>query len=342
MGNILDVAKRAGVSPSTAKRAIREPHKLTPKTLQKVLKAIEELQYEPNQAAGALRRGRNLSIGLMVGDILEPMFSMLTRTIGQEVRANNYSLLVAENMYDPHIELANLKMFNEHRVSGIVIRSAYGANNYDYLKRMERRGTVIVEIDYVHQGSPFSQIMLDNHRAAEEGVQHLHSLGHRRIAPVGMQHTSDCPEERSEGFSKALDALGLTLPDDYLPRRFRRHRRFDTELAYGLTKHLMSLPNPPTALFALTGTCAVGTLRALQELSYTIPQDVSFVTFDNYRWTSIITPPLDVLEQPVDEMGRAAAKLVLEGIKAKTRAITQQRFAARFIRRGSSQPPADS
>lgn len=340
VSSIFEVAKRAEVSVSTAKRAIREPHKLRPKTLQKVLSAMEELQYEPNHAAGTLRRGRDLSIGLMVGDILEPMFGMLTRTIGEVVRARDYSLLMAENMYDPQIELANLKMFNGHRISGLIIRSAYGADNYAYLKRMEGRGTVVVEIDYVHQGSPFNQIMLDNYGAVREGLTYLHSLGHRRIAPVGVMSTPEHHEERSQSFVQVMQTLGLPLPDELLPRAFRRHHGFTADLAHRLTKQLMTLPDPPTALFTLTGTCAVGALRALQELGLRLPEDVSLLTFDNYRWTSIVTPPLDVLEQPAEEMGRAAARLVLDGIESGSRVVTQQRFPAKLIRRGSCRPPA--
>jgi len=339
VANIIDVAKRAGVSPTTAKRAIREPHRLAPQTLANVRRAIAELEYEPDETAGALRRGRSLSIGLVVGDILEPFFSMLTRTIGEEVRAQGYVLVVAESMYDVNLELANLKMFRSQRVSGLILRSSYGRDNYAYLQRMREHGTSIVEIDYVHEGSPFSHVMLDNAGAVREGLRFLSDLGHRRIAPVSMQDTPQHREERAAFFVQGMDAMGLALPAAYLPRTFRRHAGLTAEHAYELTLHLMNLPEPPTALFALTGTTAVGALRALNELALVMPRDVSLLMFDNYRWTRITSPPLDVLEQPAEAMARAAANILLEGIESPKAPVTQQRFPARLVVRGSSGPP---
>lgn len=341
MASIIDVAKRAGVSPTTAKRAIREPHLLAERTLARVRKAIEELEYEPDETAGALRRGRSRSIGLIVGDILEPFFSMLTRTIGEEVRAQGYVLVVAESMYDSDLELANLRMFRSQRVSGLILRSSYGRPNYGYLGRMRRNGTSLVEIDYVHEGSPFSHVMLDNHGAVHEGLRHLARLGHRRVAPVAMQNTPEHREERAAAFLEGAAELGLELPDGYLPRTFRRYAGLSADLAFDLTLHLMNLPEPPTALFALTGTCGVGALRALNELGLAVPRDVSLLMFDNYRWTRITSPPLDVLEQPAEAMARAATNLVLQGIEDAKAPITQQRFPARLITRGSCGPPPE-
>lgn len=339
MANIIDVAKRAGVSPTTAKRAIREPHRLAPATLEKVRRAIAELEYEPDETAGALRRGRSLSIGLVVGDILEPFFSMLTRAIGEEVRAQGYALVVAESQYRHDLELASLKMFRSQRVSGLILRSAYGRDSYAYLERMRERGTSIVEIDYVHEGSPFSHVMLDNGGAVREGLDHLAALGHRRIAPVAMQDTPQHREERAAAFVEGMEELGLPLPSSYLPRTFRRHAGLTADHAYELTVHLMHLPQPPTALFALTGTTAVGALRALNELGLAVPNDVSLLMFDNYRWTRITSPPLDVLEQPAEAMARAAANIVLDGIESADAPVTQQRFPARLVVRGSCGPP---
>ncbi len=341
MASIVDVAKRAGVSPTTAKRAIREPDLLAPKTLARVRAAIEELEYEPDETAGALRRGRSRIIGLLLGDILEPFFSQLTRTIGEVVRARGYVLVVAESMYDADLELANLRSFRSQRVSGLILRSSYRRTNYEYLTRMRRRGTSVVEIDYVHDGSPFSHVMLDNHGAVRDGLRHLAGLGHRRIAQVSMQHTPEHHEERAEAFAAAMNELGLPLPEAYLPRAFRRHAGLSADQAYELTLQLMRLPEPPTALFALTGTCGVGALRALNELGLKLPRDVSLLMFDDYRWTRITTPPLDVLEQPVEAMARAAANLVLDGIESPKAPITQQRFPARLITRGSSGSPPE-
>ncbi|PZA06115.1 MULTISPECIES: LacI family DNA-binding transcriptional regulator [unclassified Meiothermus] len=335
MANILDVAKRAGVAPTTAKRAIHQPHLLKPETLERVRKAIQELGYEPDQVAGGLRRGRTQTIGLMVGNIVEPFFASLTRSIARAVRARGYALMIADSEYDSGLELQNLKLFRGQRVSGLIIRSAFGSPNLDYLKQMHERGTYIVEIDHFYPNSPFSYVMLDGRQCVFEGVRYLYGLGHRRIAALGDYHPVLTPDERSRVFPEAMQAVGLS-PDP----RYRRTIERSEEAAYQLTLELMRLPEPPTALFSLTGSEAAGAFRALRELGLAIPQDVSLLTFDNYSWTSLVTPPLDVIEQPVEEMGRAAVEIVLEAVESRSLdKVVRRRFPGKLIRRGSCGPP---
>ncbi len=329
VATIADVAKHAGVSPTTAKRAIRQPELLTLETLEKVQKAIVELQYEPDLVAGALRRGKNKTIGLMVGDILEPIFAQFTRIIGEEVRKRGYTLLLADDEYDAEIELNNLKMFYGNRISGLIIRPAY-ASNYDYLRRLEQRGVSIVEIDYTQHQSPFSYIMLSNEEAAFEGVRYLYELGHRRIAYVGRAVL----EERFTGFMKAIKHFKLDLPESYLTPL----PKYSEQLAYERTQHLLNLSEPPTAIFTYNGTCTLSGYRAIQERGLHIPEDISLLGFDNYSWTSLVDPPIDVFEQPVEAMATAAVETVLSKIKGHNDPI-RKRFPATLIRRGSCAAP---
>ncbi len=333
VATIEDVAKLAGVSATTAKRAIRQPELLAPETLAQVQKAVATLQYEPDLVAGALRRGHNKTIGLMVGDILEPIFAQFTRIIGEEVRRSGYSLLLADDEYDADIELNNLKMFYGHRISGLIIRPAY-ASNYDYLKRLEARGVSIVEIDYTQFQSPFSYIMLRNEEAVFEGVSYLYNLGHRQIAFVGRASLTEYPEERFAGFMKAVLHFKLKLPEGYLTPL----SKYTEKLAYERTQELLSLPEPPTAIFAYNGTCTLSAYRAIQERGLRIPEDISLLGFDNYSWTSLIAPPLDVFEQPVEQMALAAVEAVLSKIKGNPELI-HKRFPAKLIKRGSCGVP---
>src|SRR5690554_2438262 len=148
VSNIRDVARLAGVSATTAKRAIREPERLAPATLSKVLAAIESLQYEPDQVASALRRGHSTTVGLIIGSIVEPFFAQVTRTIVQRIRERDYSVVLADNEYRDDLDREHLRTFNGNRISGLIVRSGYGDSNLDYLARMSRRGTAIVEFDY--------------------------------------------------------------------------------------------------------------------------------------------------------------------------------------------------
>ena len=333
MVTINDVAERAGVSPTTAKRAIRSPEKLASATLERVQQAIDELHYEPDNLASALRSGQSKTVGLVVGSIVEPFFAQLTRTIGKEVRANGYTLLVADSEYEAANELEQLKAFYGNRIAGLILRSGYGEPNLPYLQRMQERGTAIVEIDYFFPGSPFSHVMLDNEAGIHTGVDYLASLGHKRIAALGTYHSTILPDERTQAFPRIMQAAGLALSDAY-----QRVIQPTAQEARALTLDLMALDEPPTALFATTGSLAVGAFRALRELNLRIPQDVSLLSFDDYPWTSLVDPPIDVIEQPVEEMGKAAVRVLFDALDGNA-SVVRQRFQGKLIKRGSCAPP---
>lgn len=333
--NIHDVARRAGVSATTAKRAIREPHLLMASTLARVQQAIQELNYEPDRTAGALRRGHSHTIGLMVGNIIEPFFAQLTRTIAKAVHARGYALIVADNEYETGLELENLRMFHGQRVSGLIIRSAFGPGNLEYLRRLHEQGTYVLEIDNFLAQSPFGHIMLENEECVLMGVRYLHELGHRRIAALTVFDAKKLQDERGKAFPAVMKSLGLRVPKAY-----ERGTPLSEEGGYTRTLELMRLPEPPTAIFSMTGNEAAGAFRALKELGLRIPEDVSFLTFDDYSWTSLVDPPLDVITQPTLEMGLAAADIVIDAIERRdlTR-VVRRRFKGSLIRRGSCAPP---
>ena len=334
MANITDVARRAGVSPTTAKRAIRSPELLAPQTLLRVQRAVAELGYEPDQVAATLRRGQGHTVGLIVGNIVEPFFAGLTRVIGKALRGEGYTLLVADNEYDVENELEQLKAFAGLRIAGLILRSGYGTPNLAYLRRMQLRGTAVVEIDYIFPESPFSHVMLDNKGCVRTGVAYLASLGHKRIAPLGSFHKTILPDERTFAFPEVMRALGLSLPPAY-----QRVIYPTPGEAYHLTNELMQLTEPPTALFSTTGNLALGAFRALKELNLRIPEDVSLLSFDDYPWTQVVEPALDVIAQPVEAMGAAAARLVVQEINNPKRPPEQLRLNGTLIRRGSCGPP---
>ena len=336
MTNILDVAKRAGVSPATAKRAVSAPHLLSETTLERVQQAITDLNYEPDRTAGALRRGHSRTIGLIVGNIIEPFFAQLTRTIAKAVHARGYALISADNEYDTNLELEHLRMFHGQRVSGLIIRSAFGSGNLEYLKRLHDQGTYILEIDHCLTDSPFGHIMLDNEAGVMMGLKYLHELGHKRIAALTVYDAKRLQDERGEAFPRLMRSLGLHLPKSFQPGTL-----LSEEGGYQTTLELMRLPEPPTAIFSMTGNEASGAFRAIKELGLRIPEDVSFLTFDDYSWTSLVDPPLDVITQPVKDMGLRAAEVVIDAIDRRDlEHVVRQRFPATLITRGSCAPPA--
>jgi LacI family transcriptional regulator len=338
--SITDVALLAGVSPTTAKRALKEPEKLHPETLRRVQSAIASLQYEPDLRAGALRGGQSRTVGLVIGSIVEPFFAELARTLARELRRGGYNLLISENEYQSQTELEELKLLYGQRIEALILRPGYGQESHEYLERLRQRGVYIVQIDYVLPGAPYDSVQLDNAAAMREGIGYLAGLGHERIAITGQYDPLLHPETRSQTFPEAMREVGLRVRPEY-----QRVMFLTEENAYRYALDVMQLPEPPTALFALTGSSAAGVYRALKELNLRVPGDVSLLSFDNYSWTSLVEPPIDVLEQPVAEMALATAGAVLaalagEVLAAERRELVQLRLPARLIVRGSCAPPA--
>ena len=338
MPTIQDVARLAGVSPTTAKRALHEPEKLTPETLRRVQAAIAQLQYEPDQRAGALRGGQSNTIGLIVGSIVEPFFAEFARAAARELNKHGYSLMISENQYSAAQELEELRRMYGQRVAGIMLRAGYGAESRDYLARLSARGVSIVEFDYSPPHSPYPSVTLDNAQAIRSVVDYLAGLGHHRIAALGTYHPTIHPEDRSRVFPEAMNALGLPVLAEY-----QRVTLLTEDSAYQLTRELLSLPQPPTALIALTGTQAIGAYRALKESGVRLPNDLSLISFDNYSWTALVEPPVTVVAQPVDAMAEAAALLLIDLLEKRPIPTGLQKvFPGTLIVRGSASAPHET
>ena len=162
MTSITDVALLAGVSPTTAKRALKEPDKLHPDTLRRVQEAVASLQYEPDLRAGALRGGQSRTVGLVIGSILEPFFAQLARTLARELRRGGYNLLISENEYQSQTELEELKLLYGQRIEALILRPGYGDDSREYLERLRARGVYILQVDYAPPGRAYDSVQLDN------------------------------------------------------------------------------------------------------------------------------------------------------------------------------------
>ncbi|BDP43415.1 LacI family transcriptional regulator (plasmid) [Deinococcus aetherius] len=334
MSTIQDVARRAGVSPTTAKRALREPEKLTPETLARVRTAIAELHYEPDVRAGSLRGGHSRTVGLVVGSIVEPFFAEFARTAGRTLQAAGYTLIITENEYSARQELPELQRLYGQRVAAVLVRPGYGPESREYLERLRGRGVFVFEYDYRPPGSSFPSLTLDNAAAMRGAVAYLHGLGHTRITTLGTYDPVVLPEERSRAFPGAMRERGLEVVLAY-----RRVALPTEDTAYTLTHELLGLPEPPTALIALAGTQAVGAFRAIRERGLTLPRDLSLLTFDNYPWTALVDPPVTVIEQPVEAMAEAAARAVVGALEGGEVDQGHRVMPGRLIVRGSCAAP---
>jgi LacI family transcriptional regulator len=335
---IHDVARRAAVSRSTASRALTNTGYVSPDARASVLAAAEDLGYRPNQLARSMILGKTFTLGVIVSDIENPFFARATRAITDSARAAGFGVILANTDEDVAAERAAVALFLDKRIDGMVVAPAAAASA-EHLQAARSAGCHIVLLDRSLDGLDAGAVLVDNHAAARDAVDRLVAAGHHRVALVtkaGYQtNIISSVAERIQGYQAALRAAGAQ-PDP----RYEIHGAVDLQATKRLLHQLLTLDRPPTALLTTDSRVGLWVLKALQEAKLSLPDDISMVTFDDAEWTSVVTPRVTVVDQPVYQLGATAATMLIEQIEHGRAATTPVRLPTTFLGRGSVGPPA--
>jgi LacI family transcriptional regulator len=329
-----DVAARAGVSVATVSRALSgEGRLVSPAVLERVQAAAEELGYHPNNLARNMRSGTSRIFGLVISDVGNPFFTAVARGAEDVAQRHGYSLVLSNTDENPEREAASLGVMTADRVAGIIIATTN--ENGDALRRSLAMGTAIVAIDRRIQELPTDSVAVDNEGAAYEAVTHLIRLGHRRIAIVGGPHDAHTARERLRGYQRAHREARLPIDEE-----LETEGTFRESAGLLLTRGLMGLREPPTAIFSVNNLTTIGVLRALRESGRRIPEDVSLVGFDDIPTAELLDPPLTVVRQPTYRMGAQAAELLIRRITEPGSPVQEVLLTGSLVVRGSTGPCA--
>jgi len=320
---IKDVAKVAEVSPATVSRVLAG-RAVDPVMRERVLAAVESTGYRPNLAARRLRSRHSNTIGLIVADIRNPFFTAVSRAIEDLAYARGLRVILCNTDEDPKREAMYLQLMQEERVTGVVLApSRAGSENAGRFST----DFPMVLIDRAVPGATRDCVVLDNEAMAANLVTHLHERGHARVAGL-FGALSATGLQRRLGFQRAAETLGMDAQALSVP-----HGPGETEKAVAAA---MAAPNPPTALLASNGVMLMAVLRALDSLGLTVPGDVALVGFDKEDWMEFVGGGLTVIEQPVEEIGRAAMTMLLDRIDHPDAAARRVVLAGRLVARMSS------
>ncbi|MFC6061335.1 LacI family DNA-binding transcriptional regulator [Streptomyces ochraceiscleroticus] len=366
-----DVAREAGVSRSTASRALAGYGSVSPDARERVRAAAEKLGYRANQLARSMITGRTHTLGAIVADIQNPFFAGVTRGITDAARAAGYQVLLANTDEDVAAERAAVKMLRDKHVDGLIVAPA-ATTETGHLAAAHAAGCPVVLLDRQAPGLPADSVTVDNHGAAQDAVRRLLVAGHRRIALVSLLGTApvgtpaDTPGtapstaleaapadpaspdpaspdpvstglERIEGYRAALREAGLTDTDTYL-----RTGTFHREDPADLTAELLSLSEPPTAVFATDSMIALGVLSAARDHGLRVPEHLSVVTFDDTDWARAVRPRISVVAQPVQELGARAVHSLITRIEGTAGTPEHIVLDTEFIERESIASPPDA
>jgi LacI family transcriptional regulator len=307
---LADVAAAAGVSPSTASRALGTGTHVSVRTRERVWAAAERLSFQPNQLARSLRRGSTMAVGLVVPDVAAAFYGTVLKGVQEVLEAAGYHVLVVNTGRAAAREREAVRSLRAHQVDGLII-ATYGG--------YEDIGVPVVFFDDVLPDVGVGAIALANAEGVALLVDHLVTVhGQRRIGYVGPPDSSGegrtpavfTARERLDAFRASAGRAGLPLPPDYI--RFADPLDGATARAAGI--ELLELGEPPTAVVGGTDTLAMGILQAARACGVRVPEDLAVVSFDEPPYADLLEPPVTSLDRHDREMGRLAAGLLLDAL----------------------------
>jgi LacI family transcriptional regulator, galactose operon repressor len=306
-----DVAAAAGVSLKTVSRVVNAERGVTAKTEARVREAIEQLGFRRNYVARALRRGQRFRmLGLVIEDVANPFYSAIARGVEEVTRELNLLLITGSSDENPVRERELVQLFWERRIDGLLIVPA--GDDHRYLSPELRLGLHAVFIDRPPGDIEADAVLLDNLGGAQAAAEYLLGRGHRRIAIVVDHMSIFTQRERWRGFCDALAAAGAPIEQHLV--RFGVH---DAATAEQVTEEVLSIGNPPTAIFAANNRIAIGVLRALA--THGVDVDVDVVGFDDLELAELLAQPLTTVSYDAADLGRKAAELLAERLEGDER-----------------------
>ena len=333
MATIADVARKAGVSVSTAARVLSGRGYAADETRRQVLEAAEELGYVPNQIARSLRTRQTRLVGLLIGDVENSFYSAIAKNVESVAKDAGYHVVLCNSDDDPEIEREYLKLLDSMRVDALVVTPT--SKNRGHLARLLDKDIVIVQVDRRVEGLAADAILVDNESGAASAVSHLVEAGHSQIGILTGELAVPTAKQRLAGYERALKEHGISIREE-LVKKGSFHREHAIEDATVLIRAQPA----PTAIFAANNILAEASLIALGQHGLRVPRDVSVVAFDDVQWMSMVEPPVTAVRQPVADMARSAAELVFrrlrEGREGSPSTIV---FRTELVERGSVVPP---
>ncbi len=320
---ILDVARLAEVSPSTVSNLLNgRAERMRPSTKERVQQAIAELGYKPNYAARGLKTGHAPLIGLIVPSVANPFHGIFAQHVEEMALASGYLVLLANSERDPVREQSYAEELWGHGVRGIILGSA--PESFDHLAALFDRGLHLVAFDRPTQQADrytIDSVSVDNVAGAYLAVQHLITLGHRRIGFVSGSIRTVNRLDRLNGYRQALDEAGVPFDETLVWQGTSETAFGDSEtMTTGRqgARVLLGSPDPPTALFTINDMVAFGAYAGARDVGLRIPEDVSIVGYDDIALTEVVHPPLTTVRQPIQAIAHAAVERLLGRLQETT------------------------
>ncbi|WP_041086781.1 LacI family DNA-binding transcriptional regulator [Jeotgalibacillus soli] len=300
MATIRDVARKSGVSVATVSRVLNEKGYVHEDTRKKVEKAIEILQYKPNNVARSLFKKTSKTIGFLIPDITNPFFPQLVRAVEDVMYPAGYTTILFNSDENLNHEIEYIEGMTSKYIDGFII-----ASNTLHWEHLHLLNVPVIALDR-HIDSRISSVVIDNYTGAVEALEFMFSRGCKNIAHLEGPNYIYTAQERKKAYLNVMKEKNLPV--------LLQQGNYELEQAMIKTMHLLSEHPNIDGLFAGNDVMAIGALKAAHKLGIQVPKQLSIMGFDGIEWGETVTPELTTMQQPIYEMGRKAAELLLARI----------------------------
>ncbi|HOJ10827.1 MAG TPA: LacI family DNA-binding transcriptional regulator [Clostridiales bacterium] len=308
---LVDIAKHLNISVSTVSRVINGKDRVSDETREKVLNAIKEFNYQPNEIARSLRSRSSMTIGVILPDISNEFFALLIKGAEAVAKNNGYLVILCNSDYDETMEKEYLNMLAQKQVDGIIVATV--CRDGEYFDKILNGSIPAVFVDNLPQVKRnYNFVTIDNEKASYDLTKYLISSGYKDIAIITGKLQETSAIERLDGWKKAMNDSGVKVNNDFIGIG-----DFKIESGYKTMKKMLELNKKPQALLAANNYIAYGAVKAIREKGLRVPEDVYVVCFDATDETGLMSIRLPSMIQPAEKIGEIALEIIIKRIDNK-------------------------
>jgi DNA-binding LacI/PurR family transcriptional regulator len=331
---IIDIAKQLNISPSTVSRALHNHPAINIKTREAVIALAKKLNYQPNILALNLLKRRTNTIGIIVPEITSYFFSSVIGGVQDLLTAQGMNMIIGQSNESLDEEKALVDKFTSIRVDGFLVSPSRETKEFGHLQVLKDSNIPLVIFDRDCEGLEVDKVFVDEYNGAFQAVEHLINTGCKRIAHIAGSSTLSTARHRLAAYKDVLTKHQLPVLEEYIVES----NGFTPEAGIDPTKQLLSLPNPPDAIFTVNDGVAVGAMYVIKEAGISIPDQISVIGFDDEPYSCYFKPSLSTVWQPTYELGMLSARILMKRVNAENEVFTPkvEKLFPELIVRGSS------
>lgn len=313
-----DIAQKLNISVSTVSRVANGKAYVKPETRETVMKALEEMNYTPNQVARSLKNKATKTIGIVVPDISEDFFAYVIKGIDNVLSRNGYTIILCDTGENAEKEELYINLLSEKQIDGVILATV--SKEHKALYKLIAKELPIIFIDNLpNLKTNYDSVIIDNNRASYMAAEHLINLGHKTIGAIIGKIDETTGYERLLGYKKALEDNNLPANENLI-----KIGDFKEKSGYESMKSLLKMNKDISAVYVASSKMTYGAIKAILEKGLQIPKDISLVGFDIHDASGLIRPGITTVLQPEERIGKVAGELMLKRLQDSDERYSQK------------------